>query len=98
MILQVYFDSPDAELRSKWFDEKIIEAAISGTRYHLYPLIAAARPGGAENHWTLLVHDTHSMTWKHYNSMRPRDGVEDNHFNKGKKVVITSHNQNIFHT
>lgn len=88
--LQIFFESPDAALRKKWFDDKVIEASRSNAKYHLYPIIAAARPGGLENHWTLLIHDTTTGMWRHYNSMLPLDNIQDNHYSKAKRVVRTS--------
>lgn len=40
-------------------------------------------------HWTLLVHDKNEWTWKHYNSLRPRDGT-DGHCKVATSIVSIS--------
>ncbi|GMP61140.1 hypothetical protein CsSME_00023725 [Camellia sinensis var. sinensis] len=35
-----------------------------------------------KSHWTLVVYDTEVGSWKHYNSIRPRPGSEDTHYNE----------------
>lgn len=54
-----------------------------GCRYTLFPIYNA-------NHWTVTAHDSESGNWKHYNSMRPRCGVRDEHYNEALKVASTS--------
>ncbi|KAI7994810.1 hypothetical protein LOK49_LG11G00385 [Camellia lanceoleosa] len=48
------------------------------------------------NHWTVMVHDSDSGDWKHYNSLRPRRGVRDEHYNEALKVKqwVTEHHNN----
>lgn len=53
--------------------------AARGCRYTLFPIYNA-------NHWTVMAHDSESGNWKHYNSMRPRRGVRDEHYNEALKV------------
>ncbi|XP_028066294.1 uncharacterized protein LOC114269214 isoform X2 [Camellia sinensis] len=38
------------------------------------------------NHWTVMVLDVETRTWKHYNSMRQRQGMQDDHYNKALKM------------
>ncbi|CAL5401307.1 unnamed protein product [Camellia sinensis] len=38
-------------------------------------------------HWTLVLYDTETGVWKHYNSMRPRVGLEDKHLKETVFVV-----------
>ncbi|CAL5354158.1 unnamed protein product [Camellia sinensis] len=33
-----------------------------------------------DSHWTLVVYDTEDGSWKHFNSMRPRNGIVDVHY------------------
>ncbi|KAL7210021.1 hypothetical protein ACSBR1_031570 [Camellia fascicularis] len=56
--------------------------AARGCRYTLFPIYNA-------NHWTVMAHDSDSGNWKHYNSMRPRRGVRDEHYNEALKVIST---------
>ncbi|XP_028079654.1 uncharacterized protein LOC114281408 [Camellia sinensis] len=53
--------------------------AARGYRYTLFPIYNA-------NHWTVMAHNSESGNWKHYNSMRPRRGVRDEHYNEALKV------------
>ncbi|KAI7998065.1 hypothetical protein LOK49_LG10G02262 [Camellia lanceoleosa] len=63
--------------------------AARGSRYTVYPIYHA-------NHWTVMVHDSDSGDWKHYNSLRPRRGVRDEHYNEALKVKqwVTEHHNN----
>lgn len=54
--------------------------AARGCRYTVIPIYNA-------NHWTVMACDVESGNWKHYNSMRPRRGVRDEHYNEALKVV-----------
>ncbi|XP_028096747.1 uncharacterized protein LOC114296636 [Camellia sinensis] len=54
--------------------------AARGCRYTVIPIYNA-------NHWTVMACDVESGNWKHYNSMRPRRGVRDEHYNVALKVV-----------
>ncbi|KAI8010832.1 hypothetical protein LOK49_LG06G01172 [Camellia lanceoleosa] len=60
-----------------------------GSRYTVYPIYYA-------NHWTVMVHDSDSGDWKHYNSLRPRRGVRDEHYNEALKVKqwVSEHHNN----
>ncbi|CAL5438974.1 unnamed protein product [Camellia sinensis] len=40
-------------------------------------------------HWKLVVYDTEMGVWKHYNSIRPRAGIEDKHFKEAVFVRDT---------
>ncbi|CAL5383457.1 unnamed protein product [Camellia sinensis] len=63
--------------------------AEQGCRYTLFPIYNA-------NHWTVMAHNSESENWKHYNSMRPRRGVRDEHYNEALKVkqwVADHHNK-----
>ncbi|KAL7196851.1 hypothetical protein ACSBR1_036795 [Camellia fascicularis] len=43
-----------------------------------------------------MAHEAESENWKHYNSMRPRRGVRDEHYNEALKVkqwVADHHNK-----
>ncbi|CAL5360209.1 unnamed protein product [Camellia sinensis] len=43
-----------------------------------------------------MAHNSHNGNWKHYNSMRPRRGVRDEHYNEALKVkqwVADHHNK-----
>ncbi|CAL5398165.1 unnamed protein product [Camellia sinensis] len=33
-----------------------------------------------DSYWTLVVYDTKDGSWKHFNSMRPRNGIVDVHY------------------
>ncbi|KAI7986906.1 hypothetical protein LOK49_LG14G00376 [Camellia lanceoleosa] len=63
--------------------------AARGSRYTVYPIYHA-------NHWTVMVHDSDSGHWKHYNSLRPRRGVRDEHYNEALKVKqrVAEHHNN----
>ncbi|KAI8022770.1 hypothetical protein LOK49_LG03G00476 [Camellia lanceoleosa] len=61
--------------------------AAQGSRYTVYPIYHA-------NHWTVMVHDSDSGDWKHYNSLRPRRGVRDEHYNEALKVWVSEHHNN----
>ncbi|CAL5337391.1 unnamed protein product [Camellia sinensis] len=63
--------------------------AARGCRYALFPIYNA-------NHWIVMACDSESGNWKHYNSMRPRRGVRDGHYNEALKVkqwVADHHNK-----
>ncbi|CAL5356211.1 unnamed protein product [Camellia sinensis] len=63
--------------------------AARGCRYTLFPIYNVI-------HWTVMAHDSESGNWKHYNSMRPRRGVRDEHYNEALKVkqwVADHHNK-----
>lgn len=49
------------------------------TQYTHYPVYHA-------KHWTIMVHDAVNGTWKHYNSAKPRRGLQDEHYNESLKV------------
>ncbi|KAL7162251.1 hypothetical protein ACSBR2_042684 [Camellia fascicularis] len=69
-------------------------SVVSRTK-HLNVHMKAARVYNA-NHWTVMAHDSESGNWKHYNSMRPRRGVRDEHYNEALKVkqwVADHHNK-----
>ncbi|KAI8010837.1 hypothetical protein LOK49_LG06G02903 [Camellia lanceoleosa] len=61
--------------------------AARGSRYTVYPIYHA-------NHWTVMVYDSDTGDWKHYNSLRPRRGVRDEHYNEALKVWVSEHHNN----
>ncbi|KAL7238675.1 hypothetical protein ACSBR2_004717 [Camellia fascicularis] len=63
--------------------------AAQGCRYTLFPIYNA-------NHWTVMAHDSETGSWRHYNSMRSRREVRDEHYNEALKVkqwVADHHNK-----
>ncbi|KAI8006829.1 hypothetical protein LOK49_LG07G02809 [Camellia lanceoleosa] len=60
-------------------------------RYVHFPLCKDA-------HWTLVVYDTEDGSWKHFNSMWPRSGILDVHYNEAlylKNIVSEVQRQTI---
>ncbi|CAL5359869.1 unnamed protein product [Camellia sinensis] len=72
------------ELQAKFIDPHIKQ--VNQYRYLHFPL-------HFKYHWTIVVSDMDDGVWKHYNSMRPRDGFEDIHLAQANIVIIS-----IFHS
>ncbi|CAL5423209.1 unnamed protein product [Camellia sinensis] len=72
-----FMQNPNALSRGKYLNVQI--KAAKGHRFTHYPVYHA-------NHWTVMVHDTVSESWKHYNSLKPRRGIHDEHYNESLKV------------
>ncbi|KAL7258752.1 hypothetical protein ACSBR1_004785 [Camellia fascicularis] len=60
--------------------------AARGCKYTLFSIYNA-------NHWTVMAHDSEIGNWRHYNSMSPRRGVRNEHYNEALKVVADHHNK-----
>ncbi|CAL5341698.1 unnamed protein product [Camellia sinensis] len=59
--------------RNKLIDVHIKE--YQGQRFLIFPL--------HDNfHWTIVVYDVKENVWRHYNSLRPREGIHDPHIDK----------------
>ncbi|GMP62293.1 hypothetical protein CsSME_00024449 [Camellia sinensis var. sinensis] len=69
--------NPSTLSRTKYLN--VHRKAARNCRYTVYPIFHA-------KHWTVMVHDSDSGDWKHYNSIRPRRGVRDEHYNEALKV------------
>ncbi|GMQ09173.1 hypothetical protein CsSME_00052647 [Camellia sinensis var. sinensis] len=80
-----------AELQTKFIDPHIKQA--NQYRYLHFPL-------HFKYHWTIVVSNMDDGVWKHYNSMRPRDGFEDIHLAQANivKTYIESHIQKLLST
>ncbi|CAL5425838.1 unnamed protein product [Camellia sinensis] len=74
-----FMQNPNALSRGKYLNVQI--KAAKGHRFTHYPVYHA-------NHWIVMVHDTVSESWKHYNSSKPRRGIRDEHYNESLKVNI----------
>ncbi|CAL5342177.1 unnamed protein product [Camellia sinensis] len=63
--------------RNKLIDVHIKE--YQGQRFLIFPI--------HDNfHWTIVVYDVKENVWRHYNSLRPREGLHDPHINKTQIV------------
>ncbi|CAL5435777.1 unnamed protein product [Camellia sinensis] len=73
--------NPSAVSRMKYLN--VPTKASRGHRYTHYLVYYA-------KHWTLMVNDLGTGTWKHYNSLKPRRGMWDEHYNEALKVLGSS--------
>ncbi|CAL5342396.1 unnamed protein product [Camellia sinensis] len=61
--------------RNKLIDVHIKE--YQGQRFLIFPI--------HDNfHWTIVVYDVKENVWRHYNSLRPREGIHDPHIDKAQ--------------
>ncbi|CAL5368348.1 unnamed protein product [Camellia sinensis] len=61
--------------RNKLIDVHIKE--YQGQRFLIFPI--------HDNfHWTIVVYDMKENVWRHYNSLRPREGIHDPHIDKAQ--------------
>ncbi|CAL5371004.1 unnamed protein product [Camellia sinensis] len=61
--------------RNKLIDVHIKE--YRGQRFLIFPI--------HDNfHWTIVVYDVKENVWRHYNSLRPREGIHDPHIDKAQ--------------
>ncbi|CAL5322681.1 unnamed protein product [Camellia sinensis] len=61
--------------RNKLIDVHIKE--YQGQRFLIFPI--------HDNfHWTTVVYDVKENVWRHYNSLRPREGIHDPHIDKAQ--------------
>ncbi|KAK9287568.1 hypothetical protein L1049_015989 [Liquidambar formosana] len=81
-----FIESPDALQRHNMLDRHILNATRSLARYVLFPINSAFRSDMSLRHWTLLVLDAGEGKWTFYNSLLPREGIEDHHLNKANSV------------